>query len=137
VVAAVIFAKLLHAENFTQRREDAEKFSTRIPRIITNSIFQSPSGWHLCSWTIKNGQSSVGAKSSGKGRMMPPRRGWGIFGLGFYEDVAPTALRKMDAILNAGNSLVVGYFGGARLLTSRLARTLAPPKKQSSPPPIH
>jgi hypothetical protein len=24
--------------------------------------------------------------------MMPPRRGWGIFGLGFYKDVAPTAL---------------------------------------------
>jgi hypothetical protein len=23
---------------------------------------------------------------------MPPRRGWGIFGLGFYKDVAPTAL---------------------------------------------
>jgi hypothetical protein len=28
---------------------------------------------------------------------MPPRRGWGIFGLGFYKDVAPTAgLRKLD-----------------------------------------
>jgi hypothetical protein len=26
--------------------------------------------------------------------MMPPRRGWGIFGLGFYNDVAPTALGK-------------------------------------------
>ncbi|HZL13407.1 MAG TPA: hypothetical protein VFC85_04630 [Verrucomicrobiae bacterium] len=26
---------------------------------------------------------------------MPPRRGWGIFGLGFYKDVAPTALGKM------------------------------------------
>jgi hypothetical protein len=24
--------------------------------------------------------------------MMPPRRGWGIFGLGFYKDGAPTAL---------------------------------------------
>jgi len=24
--------------------------------------------------------------------MMPPRWGWGIFGLGFYKDVAPTAL---------------------------------------------
>jgi hypothetical protein len=23
---------------------------------------------------------------------MPPRRGWGIFGLGFYKDVAPTVL---------------------------------------------
>jgi hypothetical protein len=33
-----------------------------------------------------------GAKSSGKGRKLPPRRGWGIFGLGFYKDVAPTAL---------------------------------------------
>jgi hypothetical protein len=36
----------------------------------------------------------VCAKASGKGRMMPPRRGWGIFGLGFYKDVAPTALGK-------------------------------------------
>jgi hypothetical protein len=26
---------------------------------------------------------------------MPPRRGWGIFGLGFYKDVAPMALGKM------------------------------------------
>src|SRR5476651_2017378 len=26
VIAAVIFAELLHAENFTQRREDAKKF---------------------------------------------------------------------------------------------------------------
>jgi hypothetical protein len=33
-------------------------------------------------------------KSSGKGRMMPPRRGWGIFGLGFYKDVALTVLGK-------------------------------------------
>ena len=41
-VAAVIFAKLLHAENFTQRRRDAKKFLTRIARINTNSIFQSP-----------------------------------------------------------------------------------------------
>jgi hypothetical protein len=24
----------------------------------------------------------------------PPRRGWGIFVLGFYKDVAPTALGK-------------------------------------------
>jgi hypothetical protein len=38
----VIFAKLLHAENFTQRRRDAKKFLTRIARINTNSIFQSP-----------------------------------------------------------------------------------------------
>jgi hypothetical protein len=36
----------------------------------------------------------VKLKFSGKGRMMPPRRGWGIFGLGFYNDVAPTALGK-------------------------------------------
>jgi hypothetical protein len=28
--------------------------------------------------------------------MMPPRRGWGIFGLGFYKDVAPTALEKFN-----------------------------------------
>jgi len=28
--------------------------------------------------------------------MMPPRRGWGIFGLGFYKDVAPTALGKFQ-----------------------------------------
>jgi hypothetical protein len=27
--------------------------------------------------------------------MMPPRRGWGIFGLGFYKDGAPTALGKL------------------------------------------
>jgi hypothetical protein len=39
VVTAVIFAELLHAENFTQRRQDAKKFLTRIPQIITNSIF--------------------------------------------------------------------------------------------------
>jgi hypothetical protein len=36
----------------------------------------------------------VKLKFSGKGRKMPPRRGWGIFGLGFYKDVAPTALGK-------------------------------------------
>jgi hypothetical protein len=29
--------------------------------------------------------------------MMPPRRGWGIFGLDFYKDVAPTALGNFDA----------------------------------------
>jgi hypothetical protein len=28
---------------------------------------------------------------------MPPRRGWGIFGLGFYKDVAPTALGNFSA----------------------------------------
>ena len=42
VVAAVIFAELLHAENFTQSRPDARKFLTRISRIDTDSIFQSP-----------------------------------------------------------------------------------------------
>jgi hypothetical protein len=41
-IAAKIFAELLHAENFTQRREDAKKFLTRISRISTNPIFQSP-----------------------------------------------------------------------------------------------
>jgi hypothetical protein len=38
----VIFAEPFHAENFAQRRKDAKKFLTRIPRINTNSIFQSP-----------------------------------------------------------------------------------------------
>jgi hypothetical protein len=42
VVATMIFAELLHAENFTQRRGDAKKFLTRIARINTNSIFRSP-----------------------------------------------------------------------------------------------
>jgi hypothetical protein len=68
-VTAEIFAKLLHGDNFTQRRRDAKKFLTRleplgkrrkefgetegrkaeragasesIARIFTNSIFQSP-----------------------------------------------------------------------------------------------
>jgi hypothetical protein len=41
-IAARIFAGFLHAENFTQRREDAKKFLTRIARIKTNLIFQSP-----------------------------------------------------------------------------------------------
>ena len=36
VVAAVIFAKLLHAENLTQSRQDAKKFLTRISRINTD-----------------------------------------------------------------------------------------------------
>ena len=36
----------------------------------------------------------------------------------------------------AADSLVVGHFGGARLLTSRLARKLAPPNWQSGPLPI-
>jgi hypothetical protein len=27
---------------------------------------------------------------------MPPRRGWGIFGLGFYKDVAPTVLENFQ-----------------------------------------
>jgi hypothetical protein len=31
--------------------------------------------------------------------MMPPRRGWGIFGLGFYKDGAPTALGNFDVNL--------------------------------------
>jgi hypothetical protein len=29
---------------------------------------------------------------------MPPRRGWGIFGLGFYKDVAPTALKHQKTL---------------------------------------
>jgi hypothetical protein len=41
VIAAVIFAELLHVENFTQRRRDAKKFLTRIARIYTNSIFKA------------------------------------------------------------------------------------------------
>jgi hypothetical protein len=41
-VTVVIFAEPFHAENFAQRRKDAKKFLTRIPRINTNSIFQSP-----------------------------------------------------------------------------------------------
>jgi len=40
------------------------------------------------------------AKTSGEGRMMPPQRGWGIFGLGFYKDVAPTALGKFNFMVN-------------------------------------
>ena len=36
VVAAVIFTEFLHVENFTQRREDAKKFLTRISRINTD-----------------------------------------------------------------------------------------------------
>src|SRR5208283_210633 len=28
----------------------------------------------------------------------PPRRGWGIFGLGFYKDGAPTALENLNLI---------------------------------------
>jgi hypothetical protein len=39
------------------------------------------------------------------GENMPPRRGWGIFGLGFYKDVAPTAL---------GKSKLAGKFFGKR-----------------------
>ena len=39
VVTAVIFAELFHAENFTQRRQDARKFLTRIARINTNPDF--------------------------------------------------------------------------------------------------
>jgi hypothetical protein len=60
VVTAVVFAQFFHVENFTQRRENAKKFFTRleplgkrrkaeragasesIARINTNSIFQSP-----------------------------------------------------------------------------------------------
>ena len=42
VVTAVIFAELLHVENFTQSYENAKKFLTRIARIYTNSIFQNP-----------------------------------------------------------------------------------------------
>ena len=33
VVTAVIFAQFFHTENFTQRRENAKKFLTRISRI--------------------------------------------------------------------------------------------------------
>ena len=40
VVAAVIFAKPFHAENFMQSREDAKKFLTRIARINTNPILK-------------------------------------------------------------------------------------------------
>jgi hypothetical protein len=38
VVAAVIFAELLHAENFTQSRQGAKKFLTRISRINTDVL---------------------------------------------------------------------------------------------------
>ncbi len=31
---------------------------------------------------------------------MLPRRGWGIFGLGFYKDVAPTALGKLISLIH-------------------------------------
>src|ERR1700690_235434 len=53
VVAAVVFAEFFHAGNFTQRRENAKRFLTRIARINTDSIFKSPQGWHLYSWRIK------------------------------------------------------------------------------------
>ena len=33
VVTAVIFAEPFHAENFTQKREDAKKFLTRLSRL--------------------------------------------------------------------------------------------------------
>ena len=36
VVAAVIFAELLHAENFTQRREDAKKFLSTLNYFIAS-----------------------------------------------------------------------------------------------------
>jgi len=45
MVTAVIFAESFHAENFTQSRQDAKKFLTRIARIYTNLHefnFQSP-----------------------------------------------------------------------------------------------
>jgi hypothetical protein len=32
--------------------------------------------------------------------IMPPRRDWGIFGLGFYKDVAPTALANSITLLS-------------------------------------
>jgi hypothetical protein len=41
-ITAEIFAQSFHAENFTQSRQDAKNFLTQIPRINTDSIFQSP-----------------------------------------------------------------------------------------------
>jgi hypothetical protein len=37
---------------------------------------------------------------------------------------------------NANGFWIVDQFGGARLLTSRLAKTLAPPKLQTHPLPV-
>jgi hypothetical protein len=44
--------------------------------------------------------------------MMPPRRGWGIFGLGFYKDVAPTALGKQISLIHVEIAFAdVDFFG--------------------------
>src|ERR1035437_1881631 len=50
-----------------------------------------------------------GAKSSGKGRNMPPRQGWGIFGSGFYKDVALRLWENMiaETLRNGGESPLV------------------------------
>jgi len=39
-----------------------------------------------------------GANTAPLQPMMPPRRGWGIFGLGCYKDDAPTALEKQSSM---------------------------------------
>src|ERR1039458_1521267 len=48
---------------------------------------------------------------------MPPRRGWGIFGLGFYKDVAPTALGNSHREIRKTRELEIRRVG-----------SLAPPK---------
>ena len=54
---------------------------------------------------------------------MPPRRGWGIFGLGFYKDFAPTALGKPNSLIHIKIAFAaVNLFGKCwKVFKNRLA----------------
>ena len=118
VVAAVVFAELLHAENFTQSRPDAKKFLIRIPRICLDGFVNGERTRPACGFRRPAENGVAHGKGLGAtpkpargtralpGRMMPPRQDWGIFGLGFYKDGAPTALGKCSFIFYFENSQV-------------------------------
>jgi hypothetical protein len=82
----------LHAENFTQRREDAKKFLTRIARIFKDSIFKARRAGIFVENGIKKSQAPSGAEYAAP-------TGLEIFRSWFYKDVAPTALGKIVGLV--------------------------------------
>src|ERR1035438_8724698 len=89
-----LLAALIHHETYSTHKNNlAEKGAEANLNLANSLILKDRRAGIFVVKKIKNDQSSVGAKSYGK-MNMSPRRGWGIFGLGFYKDVAPTALGK-------------------------------------------
>jgi len=100
-------------ETAREQARHSEGIPAEDARKLMDRRGQSPQGWHLYSWTIKESQSSIGAKSSGKGRKMPPRWGWGILALCCYIDVAPAALGKYCGRIEFCRAFARGEFSHA------------------------